>query len=164
MKTLYLIRHAKSSWTFDLNDHARPLGKRGRKDVMKMGQYLKEHVKPPEVIVTSTASRAFYTGLYLADGWGLNESKIQLESELYHAGISDMFKVIKRLKGVDRAAIIGHNPGFTDMAIKLTDDWIDNIPTCGVMGIEFNISSWSDVHTIKGNQVFFHYPKGIGKS
>ena len=79
MKTLYLIRHAKSSWAFDLSDHERPLGKRGRKDVIKMGQHLAEHQPKPEVLISSTASRAFYTALHICDQMGIDERQIRLD-------------------------------------------------------------------------------------
>ena len=161
MKTLFLIRHAKSSWTFDLPDHDRPLGKRGRKDVGRMGKYLVEKQIAPEVYITSTASRAFYTALHICDHFGTKEDAIQLNKDLFHAGPDEILAVIQSAPACDRLAIFGHNPGFTDSANLLVNKSIDNIPTCGVVGISFNVGDWKDVEFGTGKQEFFYFPKGI---
>lgn len=161
MKILYLIRHAKSSWAFDLPDHDRPLGKRGRKDVVKMGQYLSEHVQAPEVLISSTASRAFYTALHLCDKMGIDEGKIRLTKGLFHAGPQEILHVIQNAPSCNVLALFGHNPGFTSAANALTNTTIDNVPTCGVVGIQFDIAKWSEVQFGAGTQEFFLTPKGI---
>jgi phosphohistidine phosphatase len=161
MKTLYLIRHAKSSWAFDLPDHDRPLGKRGRKDVTKMGAYLAEHQPEPEVLISSTASRAFYTALHMCDQYGIDEGRIRLEKKLFHAGSQEILAIIQSAPSCDRLAIFGHNPGFTDAANQLANTTIENVPTCGVVGISFDINSWSDVTFGSGKQWLFYSPKGV---
>ena len=161
MKTLYLIRHAKSSWAFDLSDHDRPLGKRGRRDVIKMGAYLKEHEPKPEVFISSTASRAFYTALYICDEYGIDEGHIRLEKKLFHAGSNEILEIIQSAPSCDRLAIFGHNPGFTNAANELANTDIENVPTCGVVGVSFDIKSWSEVEFRSGKQLFFYFPKGI---
>ena len=161
MKTLYIVRHAKSSWAFDLPDHDRPLGKRGRKDVMKMGAYWGEHQPKPEVLISSTASRAFYTALHLCDQMKIDEGKIKLSKDLYHAGVFETISIIQKAPGCDHLAIFGHNPGFTSVANALANTQIENIPTCGIVGIEFNIETWSQLSEGIGKQRFFYYPKGI---
>lgn len=161
MKTLFLIRHAKSSWTFNLPDHDRPLGKRGRKDVIKMGKYLSEKHDPPEVFISSTANRAFYTALHICDGFRVEEKNIQLTKDLFHAGSQEILKVINSAPNCDRLAIFGHNPGFTDCANRLANTSIGNVPTCGVVGINFDVSSWNQVEFGSGKQDFFYFPKGI---
>jgi len=161
MKTLFLIRHAKSSWTFDLPDHVRPLGKRGRKDVGRMGEYLAENQPAPEVYITSTASRAFYTALHICDHFGTKEDAIQLNKTLFHARPNEILAVIQSAPAYDRLAIFGHNPGFTDCANLLANTGITNIPTCSVVGISFNVEHWKDVEFGTGKQEFFYFPKGI---
>lgn len=161
MKTLYLIRHAKSSWAFDLPDHDRPLGKRGRKDVTKIGQHLSIHHDKPEMIISSTASRAFYTALHIADHWGIDEGSIRLNQHLFHAGAHEILNEIKQAPNSKLLAIVGHNPGFTSLANALTNSSIDNIPTGGVVGISFACEKWSDIDYGMGKQQFFLYPKGI---
>ncbi|MEO9482172.1 MAG: histidine phosphatase family protein [Ekhidna sp.] len=161
MKTLYLIRHAKSSWAFDLNDHDRPLGKRGRKDVVKMGKYLSEHQPKPEVLISSTASRAFYTALHVCDLMGIDEGQIRLDKNLYHAGAAEILSVIKHAPNCDRMALFGHNPGFTSAANALANLQFDNIPTCGMVGINFDVKYWKDVAFNTGMLAFFYFPKEI---
>ena len=162
MKRLYLFRHAKSSWTFDLPDHDRPLGKRGRRDVLKMGNFLKDKITPPDLILSSTASRAFYTALHVCDALKLNENIIELTRGLFHAGANEILEVIQHASPDSlTVALFGHNPGFTDFANRLTHADIDNIPTCGVVGISFREEKWSEISFGKGKQEFFYYPKGI---
>lgn len=161
MKTLFLIRHAKSSWSFDLPDHDRPLGKRGRRDVFRIGKHLAEHHSAPEVFVSSTASRAFYTALHICDQFKVDESRIRLTKKLFHAGSSEILEVVRSAPDCEQLAVFGHNPGFTDCANRMANSSIDNVPTCGVVGIQFNIDSWSEVDFGSGQQAFFYYPKGI---
>lgn len=160
MKTLYIIRHAKSSWNFDLPDHDRPLGSRGRKDVRKVGKYLSKKAPPPKMMITSTASRAFYTALFIADRWGYPEEEIILSKELFHAEVDGIVKIISRNTG-DSVAIFGHNPGFTKLFTHLTDEYLDNLPTCGVIAVNFDIDSWADIGQGKGKKSFTAFPKKI---
>ncbi|SNT15628.1 phosphohistidine phosphatase [Ekhidna lutea] len=161
MKSLYLIRHAKSSWSFDLDDHDRPLGKRGRKDVHKMGQHLLQNQPVPDILISSTASRALYTALHICDHWGLDEGRIKLDQGLYHAGASEILQIVQKAPECERLAIFGHNPGFTNVANAMANLDFDNVPTCGVVGINFNIRYWKDVKFGEGMLNFFYFPKGI---
>lgn len=161
MKNLYIIRHAKSSWSFDLSDHDRPLGKRGRRDVIKMGKHLIQHQKPPEIILSSTASRAFYTSLFLCDQLDMSEDQIQLSKNLFHAGNMEIISVIQNAPDCNVLAICGHNPGLTSIANILTNGHIENIPTCGIVGVSFEIDQWKEVKEGSGSQRFFYYPKGV---
>ena len=159
MKKLYLVRHAKSSWNFDeLDDYHRPLGKRGRRDVSRMGQFVKDEVDTPNLIITSGASRAFYTALHLADHWKYPEEKIIISDTLYHAGVTDFENVIKEVREFDSVAIFGHNPGLTMFHNRINDNYIDNIPTCGIVGLEIDKASdekW------KTRRLFYQVPKGL---
>lgn len=161
MKTLYLIRHAKSSWSFDMDDHDRPLGTRGRKSVIKMGTYLKKNIEAPTLIISSTASRAFYTSLHLADYWNYPEEKILLSKRLYHCSSQDIEGIISGFDPAERIAIVGHNPTLTQFNNQFSDIEIDNIPTCGIVGLEFEISSWGEIMVGKAKQSFFLTPKEV---
>lgn len=160
MKTLYMVRHAKSTWNFQqLDDFSRPLGKRGRKNVRAMGKRLAREVMKPDLIVTSSASRAFYTSLFLADAWGYKEDRIQLEPALYHANDDEIIEIIKEYGHEhSRLAIFGHNPGFTNAANSLQSLWIDNLPTCSVLGISFDIKDWDEIESVKGKREFYIAP------
>lgn len=160
-----MVRHAKSSWNFSqLDDFNRPLGTRGRKDIRRIGKRLSEEAPRPELIVTSPASRAFYTALFIADYWNYKEDRIVLEPALYHADDDEIIEIIKEYGGnYNTIAIFGHNPGFTNAANSLQSHWIDNIPTCAALGINFDITDWEDIEDVKGQQAFYIYPKALKK-
>ncbi len=165
MRTLYVIRHAKSSWTYPhLEDYDRPLGVRGRRDVVKMAKYVKRNLKAPELILTSPASRAFNTALFIADGWSVPEEKVVTEARFYHADDDEIIQVIANQKDYDILAVAGHNPGLTQLVNALTSgSYIDNLPTCGIVGIQFPIESWDEIEHTQGEQKFFITPKSIPK-
>lgn len=161
MKTLYLIRHAKSSWSFDLDDHDRPLGQRGRKDVLKMGRHLRSHIEKPDLIITSTASRAFYTSLFLADEMNMNEEQIQLNFKLFHSSPEEILKVIKNAPECSSLGICCHNPGITAFANQIGSVRLENVPTCGVVGIKIAVKKWADIQFGIGATLFTYFPKSI---
>ncbi len=158
MKKLYLIRHAKSSWNFDeLDDFHRPLGKRGRRDVSRMGQFLKDEVEAPDLILSSGASRAFYTALHFADHWKYPEEKIIISDMLYHAGVEDFENVLKEVQEFDTVAIFGHNPGLTMFHNRINDAYIDNIPTCGIVGLQVE----KGISRQETKRLFYQVPKEL---
>lgn len=163
MLQLVLVRHAKSSWAFELKDHDRPLGKRGRKDVVKIGKHLRG-ILTPQRFLSSTASRAFYTALHICDQLGLDEGKIRLKKKLYHAGAEEILDIVRNAPRCETLAIFGHNPGFTDFANLLANEEIKNIPTCGVVVISFDVKNWSDVSFGSGKLESFITPKSISSS
>lgn len=162
MKTLYLVRHAKSSWNFpQLEDFERPLGKRGRNNLSQMGIHLKENVPKPDLIITSSASRAFYTALFLADYWNYPEQSIFATDSLYHAGVQEFQNCLAEWEQYNRIAIFGHNPGLTMFHNKLSSPIIDNIPTCGIVGLSFQMSRWKQISQHLGQRLFYYTPKSI---
>lgn len=160
MKTLYLIRHAKSSWNFELPDHDRPLAMRGRHDVLAMGLYLSRNYPTPDQMITSTASRALYTALYIGDEWNYPEEQLILTPDLYHASPEGILNVMQNAQG-NSLALFGHNPGFTELVNLLQPDFLDNLPTCGVMALQFQVNAWSEVGQKKGKRLFYKTPKMI---
>jgi len=160
MKKLYIIRHAKSSWNFDLDDHDRPLGFRGRKDVKKVGRFLSQNIETPDLMISSSANRALSTALFLADEWGYPEEEIVLSQSLYHAEPNDIIDTLKE-QNEDCIAIFGHNPGFTELANKFVPDYISNVPTTGCLGIAFDVDQWSEIDKSNAEQLFFHTPKSL---
>ncbi len=162
MKTLYLFRHAKSSWSFDnLSDFSRPLGKRGRKDVVKMGDFVKKNIPRPDLIATSAASRAFYTALYMADAWNYPEDEMVVAEALYHADAHGLNYFLREADSFDTVALFGHNPGLNTFYNSLCAEFIENIPTCSLVAIRFEVSSWKEITEKTGKRLFFHAPKKI---
>lgn len=161
MKTLYIIRHAKSSWDFELEDHDRPLNSRGRADVRKIGQYLSHHEETPDLMISSTASRALYTALFIADEWGYAEDEIRLYPTLYHASPKTILEILSEIKGANSVALFGHNPGLTDLINLFDYSFMDNLPTCGVCSFTFDIASWKEIKNAKGQRKADISPKNL---
>lgn len=160
MKTVYFVRHAKSSWKFDLRDHDRPLNKRGKRDAPNMGILLKQMNVLPDVIYSSSAVRANTTANTIAEAIGFPVDDIIINSNLYHAGTIEVVPLIRKLDNqVDSVMFFGHNPGFTDLANELGDEFIMNVPTCGAVGVEFDVDDWSAVNEENGKTAFFEFPK-----
>jgi phosphohistidine phosphatase len=161
MKTLYVIRHAKSSWDNpQLGDFDRPLNERGERDAPRMGKRLKEKRIVPDLLLSSPAKRALTTCEKIADILGYPNEKIKTEGALYHAGEEEILQIIKKTNDKhDVLLIFGHNPGLTDFVNKLTDTFIHNIPTCGIVACSLNIDSWKGIDWGKGKLDFFDFPK-----
>jgi len=160
MKTLYLARHAKSSWKNpELSDIERPLNKRGKKDAPYIGNILKEKGVKPDIIISSPAVRARKTAVAIAENIEYPKNKILIDDKIYESSSSGLLNIIKSFNDkYDSVMMFGHNPAFTMLNNYLTDSYIDNIPTCGVVGIQFN-SSWKKIGSESGKTVFFIYPK-----
>ena len=164
MKTLYLIRHAKSSWDApDQEDFERPLNKRGKKDAPNMAKRLKEKRVTPDLMITSPATRALDTGKEFAKILAYDNDKIKTDKRLYHANEDQILTVIRELKDRDRdeevVLLFGHNPGLTEFANVLLNESIDNIPTCGIAKAHLNIDRWKDASFGCGTLTSFDFPK-----
>ena len=161
MKTLYLIRHAKSSWKYPaLHDEERPLNKRGQQNAPDMGKRLKKRGVIPDLLVSSHAQRAFDTADLMAEALGYSKRQIIIDKRLYHAAITDFMQVIEEQNNkVESLLVFGHNPGLTTLANTLCDEYIDNIVTAGVYAIRFDVKKWGDVPDVQGEFLFYDYPK-----
>ena len=161
MKRLYLIRHAKSSWDDpDLADFERPLNKRGKEEAPAMGKRLKKSKVQPDLILSSPAKRALKTTKIIAKELDFPKKQTVTDEAIYEAGVSALLNVIRNIDDAFQQVLLcGHNPGLTDLAQYLTNVRIDNIPTCGVFCIDFDLQSWKKVTEGKGIFVFFDYPK-----
>jgi phosphohistidine phosphatase len=144
MKTLLILRHAKSSWKFpDLSDHDRPLNRRGKRDAPRMGKTLKERGLVPDLVISSTATRAKDTASAVAKHSGYKGKRIRFES-LYAAEPGAYLAVLRELTdNYQRVLIVGHNPGVEEL-IELPTGEIHIVPTCTLAQIEFDIEKWSD--------------------
>ncbi len=161
MKTLYLVRHAKSSWKYpNLDDFERPLNKRGRKNAPFMGSILKKLKVAPDLVISSPANRAATTARIIADTIDYPLEKIHYNETIYASSEYDLVQVIQQLDDtVNQAMLVSHNPALTDLANTIADTAISNIPTCGVFGVNLNISSWAKIGEQCGKLKFFEFPK-----
>lgn len=161
MKKLYIIRHAKSSWSNPaLPDHKRPLNDRGLRDAPFMAKLLTKTTATPDLLVSSPAKRAFTTAGYFAEAFGIPQEEIHKEARIYDAFPSDMVDLIHSFSDdLNSVCVFGHNPTFTSLANKYTDKYIGNIPTCGIVVVEADIEHWEDFSPGNARVVAFHYPK-----
>ena len=161
MKTLYLVRHAKSSWEDpNLSDFERPLNKRGLRDAPFMGNILSQKIECPQMVISSSAQRAITTANIIAEYLNFDRNKIVKEEKVYHAVVSDLMRIIYSVPDkVNSLMLFGHNPTFTQTVNYLSDKKIENIPTCGFVQINFRLDSWNDLEGNTGKQVLFEFPK-----
>jgi len=161
MKTLYLIRHAKSSWSDpDLDDFERPLNKRGRRDLMFLGERLAELKVEPDVVLSSPATRAAVTARFIADAIHYPATGIRYREAAYLAGIDGLLQVTVELEdAVNTAVIVGHNPALTEFATYLRGREVEDIRTCGLFGAELSIPSWDRLNQGCGEMKCFEFPK-----
>jgi phosphohistidine phosphatase len=161
MKTLLLVRHAKSDWGYPaLEDFDRPLNDRGKRDAPAMATRLLGKKVPIDAIISSTAKRASNTAKAFAAVYELKKSRMQFTDKLYLAGSAIFIEVIENADDkFDTIAIFSHNPGITTFANEQTNARIDNIPTCGVFAIKVNTDTWKDFKKASKEFWFFDYPK-----
>lgn len=160
MKTLILVRHAKSSWKDAGPDHDRPLNKRGTRDAPEMGRRMAKRGVTPELIITSTAARAVATAQAIAEAVGYPRERIVENDRLYGAGPLDWVEIIRGVTDrVRRTMVVGHNPTITEVANRLMGSPVDNIPTCGVVTLEYGVDCWKDIVGLRPATSHVDYPK-----
>ena len=161
MKTIYLVRHAKSSWKYpELDDFERPLNKRGRKNAPFMGRLLQELNVAPDLVISSPANRAAMTARIIAAALDYPLEDILYSEAIYEFGEKALIDVVKEIDdALNQAMVVGHNPATNGLANYIGDQPVGNIPTCGVFCVELDIASWSNIKAHCGKVKFFEYPK-----
>jgi len=161
MKQLLLVRHAKSDWNnSELSDFDRPLNKRGAKDAPEMAERLLNKHIIPQAIISSPALRAITTAKSFADTFNIDKSLIITEQQIYEASLNTLLNIVNSIDNkYDFVALFGHNPGLTNLAISLCDTRVYDIPTCGVMLIEFPFDDWKMISKDTGIQKLYDFPK-----
>ncbi|MBN1556802.1 MAG: histidine phosphatase family protein [Lentisphaerae bacterium] len=146
MKTLILVRHAKSSWKEPAQpDRERPLNARGRRDAPEMGRRLAQRGLNPDRLISSPAVRAWVTAQTVAGALGYNPAAIHAEEALYGAGLDTWLDMLRRLNDAwSTVMLFGHNPGLTEAARRLSGRPIENVPTCGVVMLRYETAHWRD--------------------
>ena len=156
MKEITFVRHAKSSWKFDLPDIQRPLKSRGITDVNLVAEEFLKHKFQPQKIFSSPATRARKTCEIFAEKSQFDFNDIEIIDDLYDFGGSSIINFIKFLdENLDRIMIFGHNHAFTSIANSFGTKHIANVPTSGLFKLDFNIKSWSELnHGITSLTIF----------
>jgi phosphohistidine phosphatase len=162
MKTLLIVRHAKSSWdNADTSDIDRPLNDRGKRDAPAMAQRIINTGLAIDRFVCSPAKRARQTAEYFVNAYGKKDKDIRFVPELYHASTATFKEVVSKLDDSDATVILfSHNPGITAFVNLLTDTIrVDNMPTCAVFAVKGDTAHWQDFFAAKRELLFFDYPK-----
>jgi len=159
--SLILMRHGKSAWDDPrIDDFRRPLASRGLRDVPEMGRRLSRRAVRPDLIVSSPAARAIGTARAVARELGYREDGILEVAKLYHASPSTMMACARRAPHtVGSLMIVGHNPGMTELANMFDGLRIDNMPTSGMLCVEFEADAWDQVEPGAARFAWFDYPK-----
>lgn len=161
MKIIHLVRHAKSSWNnSDLPDFSRTLNEVGKKEVLFMANKLKEMGCNPDYFISSPSKRTKETSKIIATALNFNFEKIIFDERIYHSSLDQMLKILNEVpNSFNNIILVGHNPTLTQLSNYLTDDFIDYIPTSGIVRIELDINDWMHIVQGIGNKNFFIYPK-----
>ncbi|MEJ2631923.1 MAG: histidine phosphatase family protein [Acidihalobacter sp.] len=161
MKTLILLRHAKSSWKHpELDDFDRPLNKRGLHDAPVMGRRLAQHEALPDRCLSSPAVRAAATVMAVAEALGYPVDAIAWEPRIYEATSATLLDIVRQQPdNIEHILLVGHNPGLTDFANALTGDTLDNLPTAAAYTLTLPIEHWRDAAFGSGTRNAYEYPK-----
>ncbi len=164
MKRLYLIRHAKSSWSnLKISDFDRPLNQRGKKEAPLMAQRLAQRGVCPDALISSPAKRARKTAEIVARSVKYPVKRIHFIDLVYTSETSDLLRVLQKTDNlIETAFLVGHNYAITDLAVMLTGEYISKIPTSGVVAMDLAIETWAEAGAGRGTVLFFDYPERQG--
>ena len=159
MRKLILLRHAKSSWKdTSLDDFDRPLNRRGKKDAPIMADKLSMRKIKIDLIISSPAKRTTETAKIFANILGY-QSEIIFNDKLYEASYKEILEVINLIDDkYQNVLLVCHNPGITDLANYISNYFIENISTSGIVGLSTN-SSWKNINENGCTLLFYDYPK-----
>lgn len=156
MKTIYFVRHAKSSWKHDVDDHDRPLKERGINDARLVSKKVSAEIEPPQKILSSDATRALSTAQFFKDAWNIDDANFETNYDLYDFRGQNIIQVIKSVDdNLNRIMIVGHNHALTSIVNMFGNQYIENVPTCGFIILEFDEDHWRDITTGKTLKTIF---------
>lgn len=162
MKKLIIVRHAKSSWEHDVTDHVRPLESRGFADAKLLSSTLKNSGLSVDSVISSDANRAKTTAEIFILNLNIDINLLKFNPNLYDFSGEKLLNTIKSTdKEINHLMVFGHNHAITFFVNKFGDRYIDNVPTCGVVIIEFDIQDWSSLKPGKTIKTIF--PRDLKK-
>lgn len=160
MKTIILVRHGKSSWKYDVIDAERPLKQRGKEDSKLVSNALLKHQISSDKIFSSPAKRALNTCKIFAKTLQIPENEIKIIDNLYDFGGQNVINFIKSLDNDYKTVMIfGHNHAFTSISNIFGDKYIDNLPTSGLVVINFEVDLWKNID--QGKTLLTIFPRDL---
>ncbi|MFD1294566.1 SixA phosphatase family protein [Lutibacter holmesii] len=159
MKTLYIVRHAKSSWEYEgIKDIDRPLKQRGINDAYLISNVLNKKIATPDVFISSCANRALHTAMIFSYSFNYPLANLKLSKSLYNFSDGYLIKTVKALDdSFDSAIIFSHDHGISDFVNKFGSIQVEHVPTCGVIGLKFETSHWKNIKN--GTTIITEFPK-----
>ena len=161
LRTLYLVRHAKSSWTdMTLGDFDRPLNSRGLRDAPEMGRRMKLRNIRPDLVLCSPARRTRQTVELLLRELGVSNAAVQFVEAIYEASIADLLHLVRSIPDpVNSAMIVGHNPSIGCLVDQLSGQRLERMPTCAVATLEADTDHWKAFGSQTARLIDFDYPR-----
>ena len=160
MKNLILIRHAKSSWDYNVDDEKRPLADRGIADADLVSEEFKYKYFKADAIFSSPANRALSTCKIFIKNLKISDKLLTISNKLYDFSGENVMDFIRSIdKQHNNVIIFGHNFAFTSLTNRLGSEFIDNLPTCGLVWLQFDIDSWNEL--TKGTTKLIIRPKDL---
>lgn len=160
MKRITLVRHAKSSWEFDVIDHERPLNSRGLNDADLVSKSLKSNNIKIESVLSSDSVRTKSTLDFFIKNLKIDNEIVMFSHKLYDFSGENLIEVIKSVDdSINNLMLFGHNHAITHFVNSYGNSYIDNVPTCGVVFIEFDIENWKNL--MPGETVKTLFPRDL---
>ncbi len=160
MKKLILIRHAKSDWSMSLDDFDRTLTQRGKDDAKVVAREFSGSLPDPLTVWSSSARRASLTADIMTSEWNIPAHRIDFKLELYTFDWQRLAEIIRQANdSIDNLCVFGHNEGITEFVNNFGDIYIDNVPTAGLVCIDFDTEHWQDISQGKITRTLF--PKSL---
>lgn len=162
MKTLLLLRHAKSSWhDAGLADFDRSLNKRGLKAAPLMGRYLRRKKIDMQIVLSSPAERARQTASLVIAAAASDPKLLRYDERIYAASAARLLEIVSQIEeSADTALLVGHNPGLSDLVLMLTGE-VHHMPTAALARISLNVDKWRGVRAGCGGLDWLVKPKQI---
>lgn len=161
VRTLFIVRHAKSSWELEeISDIDRPLKLKGIRDAYDMARRVKINHEIPDLIISSPANRALHTAIIFTGVLEVKHSHLKVDERLYGSGIGVIRKVLSEQdSSLKSIMIFGHNPDFSELATVLSGNEFIEMPTCGVFRISFKTGDWKSISSETAIENQLDYPK-----
>ncbi len=143
-----------------LDDVQRPLNSRGKRDAPYMADMMVLKESRPDLLISSTAVRARKTATQFRKAFDMSKKDLWLDARLYHASPQGIIDVVRELPDdIDVVYVFGHNPGMTDLANHFGSPYIPNVPTCGIIKVQSEVSAWYEINQHNATRTAFYYPK-----
>ncbi|WP_340066666.1 SixA phosphatase family protein [Ascidiimonas aurantiaca] len=160
MKKVHLVRHAKSSWDYSVEDKDRPLNERGISDAHLVSRYLARESFSCDTVFSSPANRALHTCMIFMRNLQTPLGQVTITNSLYDFSGDSVISFLKDLNSsLEEVMLFGHNHAFTHLANSFGNEYIDNVPTSGFVSIQFDIAHWTDL--TKGSTLQTVFPKQL---